>query len=162
AMRQQAVELPLGSDISALEALAETLETEAATALEGVAGPRRVHRAAHLRYAGTDSALPVTLADEAAMRDEFDAAHRARFGVSTPDRPILVESIVVEVVRSGETVASAGAPPRDGAMPEPIDHVDLWSDGAHRAPVYDRETLRLGDRIVGPALIREAIATTVV
>jgi 5-oxoprolinase (ATP-hydrolysing) len=41
--------------------------------------------------------------------------------------------------------------------------VALWTVGAeHQAPVFDREALRRDDRIPGPALIREANATTVV
>ena len=39
----------------------------------------------------------------------------------------------------------------------------MWSgDGAHAMPVFDRDALHAGDRIAGPALIREANATTVV
>src|SRR5204863_502741 len=39
----------------------------------------------------------------------------------------------------------------------------MWTAGAeHVAPVFDRIDLRPGDRIAGPALIREANATTVV
>ena len=39
----------------------------------------------------------------------------------------------------------------------------MWTGGAeHVAPVFDRTDLRAGDRIAGPALIREANATTVV
>jgi 5-oxoprolinase (ATP-hydrolysing) len=41
--------------------------------------------------------------------------------------------------------------------------VPLWTgDAEHLAPVHDRTRLRPGDRIDGPALIREAIATTMV
>ena len=162
AIRQRAVERPLTADVADLRDLAAALETEATDALAGETGALRTHHAVHLRYAGTDTALPVRLADEEAMRAEFDAAHRARFGFSTPDRAVLVDSIVVEVVRSGEAVSQAILPPRDGLMPEPVDMVDLWSGGPHRAPVHDRDVLRPGDRIAGPALIREAIATTVV
>jgi 5-oxoprolinase (ATP-hydrolysing) len=44
-----------------------------------------------------------------------------------------------------------------------VDTVELWSGGrAHRAPVLERALLVPGDRIAGPALIREAIATSVV
>ena len=53
--------------------------------------------------------------------------------------------------------------PGDGSSPLPIDHATLWSGGQkHDVAIFDRDTLRAGDRITGPALIREAIATTVV
>jgi 5-oxoprolinase (ATP-hydrolysing) len=39
----------------------------------------------------------------------------------------------------------------------------MWSGGAsHDTPVFERTELRAGDRIAGPALVREANATTVV
>jgi 5-oxoprolinase (ATP-hydrolysing) len=44
-----------------------------------------------------------------------------------------------------------------------VDSITLFTQTAeHAAPVHDREMLRAGDRIKGPALLREANATTVV
>src|SRR5206468_4997085 len=41
--------------------------------------------------------------------------------------------------------------------------VAMWSGGSeHRTPVFERTSLRAGDRLAGPALVREANATTVV
>src|SRR5262249_41491533 len=52
---------------------------------------------------------------------------------------------------------------RDGGGLDPIDQVAMWTNGAeHVAPVFDRTSLRAGHRIAGPALIREANATTVI
>ncbi|RZK90249.1 MAG: 5-oxoprolinase, partial [Methylobacterium sp.] len=54
-------------------------------------------------------------------------------------------------------------PARDGGAPEPVDTVSMWSGGrAHETPVFERTSLRAGDLIAGPALLREATATTVV
>ncbi len=45
----------------------------------------------------------------------------------------------------------------------PVEVVTVWTGGAeHSAPVFERTALRAGDRVGGPALIREANATTVV
>jgi len=121
-------------------------------------------RRLHLRYAGTDSFLPVAFADHAAVLAAFTEAHRRRFGFATPERQVIVEACVVEVTAPGERVEEAALPPRPAGEAVPLlDTVALFSDGAaHRAPVHDRDSLRSGDRIPGPALIREAIATTVV
>ena len=76
---------------------------------------------------------------------------------------MVVEACVAEATAAGEAVAEATLAPRPAAAPAPVDTVALWTGGAaHDAPVFDRTALRAGDRIAGPALIREANATTVV
>ncbi len=166
ALREQATETPLTPDaVPALAALAERLGAEARAALAAQgADPAgiAVHADAHVRYAGTEAALPVPLGDRDRMEAAFTAAHRARFGFATPEREMVVEAIAVEAVAPGESVREAASPPReDGAGPEPIDRVRVFSDGAFEAPVFDRASLRAGDRLSGPALIAEANATTV-
>jgi 5-oxoprolinase (ATP-hydrolysing) len=48
-------------------------------------------------------------------------------------------------------------------MTAPLAVAKVWTGGAeHETPIHDRTQLRSGDRITGPALIREAIATTMV
>jgi len=48
-------------------------------------------------------------------------------------------------------------------VPEALDHVAMWSGGTeHHTPVFERHALLAGDRLSGPALVREANATTVV
>ncbi len=166
-LRERAVERPLdAAALPALEAVAGDLAAEASTALaaQGVAeGAITVARTAHLRYAGTASTLPVPLAGLGAMVEAFTAAHRARFGFATPERGLVAEAVAVEATSPGEAIAEPGLAMRGAGTAEPIDTVSLWSGGgAHAAPVYDREALMAGDRLPGPALIREAIATIVV
>lgn len=167
AVRRSAVEQPLGeSSIDAVTALVETLEAEAITALkrdvDGVA--ISLIRRAHLRYDGTDTTLEVALAAPSAMAQAFDVAHRARFGFSTPERGIIIDSVEVEAVLAGEPVRSVELPPRPAGEAVPVlEKTVLWSQGAaHDAPVLDRDALLAGDRITGPALIREGLATTVI
>ncbi|MGH6612727.1 hydantoinase B/oxoprolinase family protein [Sphingomonas sp.] len=167
AIRQQSVErLLVAAIVGHLEELATSLGNAAAGELGAAeSGEGEVVRttAVHLRYAGTNMALAVALADEAAMHEEFERAHRTRYGFISPGRAITVESLVVEAVRPGPAISLPALAPRDGALPPPIDIVSLWTGGAeHAAPVHDRAVLRPGDRIDGPALIREAIATTMV
>jgi len=168
-MRHQAIERELCNEvIGVIAASADALAEAALTALEGE-GPVQLTRTVYLRYEGTDAALPIEIGslDEIGtlerMRDVFDVAHRAHFGFSTPDRALIVESMSVEALRCGEAV-DAPACPVDRASPlAPLEIVSLWSgDREHQAPVFDRETLRPGDRIHGPAMIRESIATTIV
>jgi 5-oxoprolinase (ATP-hydrolysing) len=165
-MREQAVEVTLSAEaMPQLAALLERLGGEASAELAVQGGdPARatVAKKLHVRYAGTEAALIVDFAEASAVEAAFTTAHRARFGFATPGRALIVEAVAVEATSPGEVVNEATIPASTG-LPAPIDTVEMWSGGkAHATPVYDRAALRAGDRIPGPALIREAIATTVV
>ena len=175
AMREQAVELPLTeAAVPALAALADTLaaraveELRAQGAISQAATKQHapgviVRRRVHVRYAGTEAALPVDLADFPTLAAEFTNAHRARFGFATPGRALVAEAVAVEATAPGEAIAEAAPPARASGAPAAVDTVSIYSGGeAHAAPVFERTSLCPGDRIAGPALIREANATTVV
>ena len=167
-MREQAVEIPLEPHAMAeLRELADRLADEATEALAGQgADPACItaQRNLHLRYAGTEAALIVKLRDLHEVVADFTAAHRARFGFATPDRPLVVEAVAVEAIAPGEAVQEATLAARtNGGAPQKIDTIQMFTGGKdHSAPVFDRTDLLAGDRIAGPALIREANATTVV
>ncbi|MBV9736452.1 MAG: hydantoinase B/oxoprolinase family protein [Acidisphaera sp.] len=175
-MREQAVEVQL--DAAALAGLGAVIDRLGASVKQGLreqgvdlsrldlaegdAARVRLLTRLHLRYAGTEAALPVPLGPLAAVREAFTRAHRARFGFASPERRLMVEAVVVEGVASGEPVHAALLPPA-GSRPEPVDRVEIWSGGgAHAAPVFERSQLGAGHTVAGPALIREANATTVV
>ena len=166
-MREQATELAFDdAALPALTALADRLADEAAAVLraQGVApGSIEARRILHLRYAGTEASLPVPFAAADATVEAFTTAHRARFGFATPGRPLVAETVAVEAVAAGDAIHEPSLAARDGGSAEPVDTVTLWSGGqGHQAPVFDRAELRAGDRIAGPALVREANATTVI
>ena len=165
-MREQAVETTLAE--AAMPELADLLDrlgSEAAAELARQGGdPARasVAKKLHIRYAGTEAALIVDFADVATVEAAFTSAHRARFGFATPGRALVVETVAVEATSPGEVVGEATIEASTG-LPAPVDNVSMWSGGqAHDTPVFERTALRAGDRIAGPALIREANATTVV
>jgi len=165
ALREQAVERAWSLDaLPALERVADALGEAARDALlEQGADPAEItlRRTLHLRYAGTEAALPVPL--DAGAEAAFTEAHRARFGFATPDRALVAELVAVEAIAAGERIAERALAARESGTPTPIDTVPMWSGGrAHETPVFDRAALCAGDRLPGPALIREAIATTVV
>ncbi len=166
-MREQAVERALDPGaMGELEGLAERLAGEAVAALvaQGAdAAGVSVERRLHLRYAGTEAALVVPFAAFGTLGEAFEAAHRARFGFAMEGRGLVVEAVAVEATSPGERVLEARLAARADGAAEPVDHVALWSGGAeHRAPVYARDALAAGDRIAGPAVVREANATTIV
>jgi 5-oxoprolinase (ATP-hydrolysing) len=168
AIREAAVEAPLAAP--AMEDLARRLDAldeagRAELVRQGAAATAlRTARRLHLRYAGTDSFLPVPFGSHAEVLEAFTDAHRRRFGFATPERQVVVEACVVEVTSPGEQVEEAALAGRaSGEAPPALATVPVFTAGGeHPTPVLDREALRAGDRIAGPALIREAIATTVV
>ncbi|MDB5318209.1 MAG: 5-oxoprolinase, partial [Rhodospirillales bacterium] len=167
-IREGAVEAPLNAAaMPVLTAKLATLKADGQAALVAQgADPARFSAALrlHLRYAGTDSFLPVPFGSQEQVLAAFTEAHRQRFGFATPERGVVVEACVAEVTAAGEKVEEVALAARpDGEAPEVVDQVALYSDGTeHRVPVYDREALRASDLIAGPALIREATATTVI
>ncbi|HVY15337.1 MAG TPA: hydantoinase B/oxoprolinase family protein [Rhodopila sp.] len=167
AMREQAVEIPLAAETMAqVRDVADTLAAGATAALQSQgADPAQVTvaRTVHLRYAGTEAALIIPLTDIDTIRDAFTKAHRARFGFATPERPVVVETVAAEATLPGAPAEEATLGTRAGGAPAPIDTVTIFSgDAEHAAPVFDRTTLLAGDTIKGPALVKEANATTIV
>ena len=168
ASRERAVEAPLTEDcLPSLEVQAASLEHDAVEALveQGVdrADIRAVRRA-HLRYAGTDSALIVGYGAVATMRADFEATYRRRYSFLMPGRDLIVEALSVEAIGVADAPDERAAAPtaRDHAL-APSQHVKMYTSGAwHEAALHVRESLRPGDRIDGPAIIAEANATTVV
>ncbi|HEY9028635.1 MAG TPA: hydantoinase/oxoprolinase family protein, partial [Burkholderiaceae bacterium] len=95
-MRESAVEQPL--DEAALPAVRARLDALAEEALGEIrrqgasSGAVRVIRRAHVRYAGTDSALVVDVGDGtlAALQAGFEAAYRRRFAFLMEGRGLIV------------------------------------------------------------------------
>ena len=166
-LREQAVERRFEQVLmSELDAMADQLAATASAELAAQGadpGTVQVARTVHLRYEGTEAALPVPLIGHCATLDAFTAAHRRRFGFATPGRAVVAEALAVEATAAGEAIVEPTLPARSGSALAPVDRVPMWSGGQeHTTPVYERTTLCAGDRLPGPALIREANATTVV
>ena len=101
AMREQAVETALADDLlPELGRVADLLEADAGAELAGAqiaAQDVRAVRRAHLKYAGTDTALPVPLAGAAEMTGEFEQAYRRHFSFLMRDKEVVVEAVSVEL-----------------------------------------------------------------
>ena len=166
ANRQQAIEKPLDAGVMAeVKATAKRLTDENTAELtgQGMAAASLTHNPqAHLRYAGTDSSLAVTLATPDKMRRAFEHAHKRQFGFITPDKELMVEAIAVESVGGGTEVREP-AMPLAKTSPRAVGKTKIYSDGKwHSCGVYDRLKLQPGQTVEGPALIVEPHNTTVV
>ena len=166
AMREAAVELPLANASGAVAERIDALAAEAVAELVRQGAPAagvRVHRRAHLRYEGTDSALVVPFGEAAEMQAAFEAAYRQRFSFLMAGRRLIVEAVSVEAVAAGDAPAEAVQPlAASGAAPV-AETVRLFSGGVWwNAALVVREQTRPGHVIDGPAIIAEKNATTVV
>ena len=169
ASRQQALLAPLAeASRPAIDALIATLREAVFSELaaQGVGAESVAWRPIlHIRYDGTDTALPVPLGDGGleAVRRDFETAHRAQFGFVYEAKPMIVEAIGVE----GSDAAAARHEEAE-SVPEPRNASPsasrrIFCDGAWReAGVFLRRHLRPGDRVAGPALVVEPHQTIVV
>ncbi|HEY9242524.1 MAG TPA: hydantoinase B/oxoprolinase family protein [Streptosporangiaceae bacterium] len=173
AMRESAVEAELSpGTLATADDVARQLESAARDELAGdgvrLNNVRSVRRA-HLRYAGTDTALAVPLGGQPELVRAFEAAYRQQFSFLMPDKPVLLEAVSVEL-----TAAPAAAPAV--SLPRPASAAPAGADGepgTARVPMFTggqwaevdlvpRSGLRPGAVLRGPAIIAEDFATTVV
>ncbi|SLN37118.1 Acetophenone carboxylase gamma subunit [Oceanibacterium hippocampi] len=168
-MREQAVEARLAPD--QLDGIATTLDTLATDALaemraQGIAESRiAVHRQLHVKYGGSDNSIVVEWGSHDEIVARFEDAHRQRYGFTTPDKAMVVEAAAVEVVGAGEAVEDPVEAAGDGGLDtvERLAARPVFMAGEmHDSAFIDREALKPGDRISGPAVIVEATGTTVV
>jgi N-methylhydantoinase A len=134
---------------------------------------RRITRTLDMRYAGQNYELPVALPDGEigpatldALAEGFAAAHQRMYGFIAADEPVQLVTFRIEaigVVRkasfqrypdAGSDASTAIVARRDVWLPE--------EGGFVLCPVYDRDRLRCGNRIAGPAIIEQMDATTLV
>src|SRR6056297_3829212 len=163
ALREHAVEAPIAETEEPIRLLAR-MEAEARSEVvgQGIAPEAvTVESRALLRYRGAHQPLDVAFGTPDEMAARFEEAHRARYGFSAGERELVIEALAVEAVGGAGAVADADLPPR--AEAGPLDHVETIAGAERRrTPLYDRETLAPGQRIDGPAIVKEPTATTVV
>lgn len=101
--------------------------------------------------------------DLVAMKDAFQAAHRARFGFIDESKELVVEAVSVEAVGGGAKFAEKEIAPTKAPLPAAARKTKFFSRGEWRnANVYSREGLLPGHHIPGPALIIEPNQTVVI
>lgn len=168
AMRERALELPLTTEaITAATATIEQLITEARDELlqQGAKEEQiTVIKRAHIRYQGTDSHITVEFSDPQTMQEAFCQAYLQRYSFLMSDRPLVIEAVSVEAIASsGEQLNPSQASESAIDCPPALTHVKLFShDKEHQAPIYDRQQLKAGMRIDGPAIVFDDSGTTVV
>ena len=161
-------------DAGAVAALFAGLEQQAAHwfAAEAV-GPagRQIRRTVDMRYQGQNYELsidvpdgPITHATLQTLANGFAAVHKRIYGYAADEEPVQMVTF---------RVAAVGLVPKAQFQPEPDAGPDaslaimgtreVWfpeTNGFVPCKVYDREKLRSGNRIAGPAIVEQMDATT--
>jgi 5-oxoprolinase (ATP-hydrolysing) len=152
--------------LAALAAIRAPLEAEVRAELlrQGIdAGAIAVSASAHLRYAGTDSALPIPVASLRGMRALFEIAHQKRFGFISPEKEIEIETVEVEAKGGGAEVAAPNLADEVTTQASPHADTPIFTAGSwHQAPIFSRGALAPGQTVAGPALIIEDHQTVVI
>ncbi len=153
-----------------------TLRTQADAwfAEEGIApANRRITRTVDMRYAGQNYELAVPLPDGEigpasldALAEGFAAAHQRMYGFVAEDEPM---QLVTYRIEAAGVVPKASFQPQPDAGPDAssaiVSQRDVWlpeAGGFISCPIYHRDRLRAGNRIMGPAVIEQMDATTLV
>ncbi len=162
-MREATIELPLTTDLQAVQQRIASLCANGIAALsaQGLAQNRiKTIAKALLKYAGTDSAIAVAWGDSHSMQAAFEAQYQQRFAFLMRERGIVIDSVSVEII--GESGVSVTAPEYRHSHQNPID-VEIFSESAWlKAPLFPRSSIAFNQSIHGPAIIAETNATTLV
>jgi 5-oxoprolinase (ATP-hydrolysing) len=168
ASRELSVEVVLDAgSLRDIEARRAKLAAEATAevAQQGVTNGK-VATWVHVRYDGTDSALPVALGTPEAMRRTFEAEHLNRFGFVSPEKRVFIATLEVEAAGGAATIDQPEGTKVE-SIAQPVGKSRVFAGGAwHDTPVFDR-ALSKGlfpgcAAINGPALVIEPNQTIVI
>ncbi len=124
-----------------------------------------VLHSAEMQFRGQTHLIRVPLPHAAMTRAEiqaaFEAAYFARFQIRMPEIRAVLVNLNTSVIGKRPGFSLAGLLP-DGDGDALVGERPIYADGAwHAAKIWQRERLRRGARIAGPAIIQQADATTV-
>jgi 5-oxoprolinase (ATP-hydrolysing) len=167
ATRQKALDVPLDEAApDAVRRLGDELTLAAAGDVRAQIDPGaavEIQVRAHVRYAGTDTIIPVPFGSLAEMVEAFETAHKARFGFIDRAKGMVVEAVEVEAIAGGARFEEDQLPLDASGSPEAARATRFYSQGAWReGAIFLRDSMKPGHRVSGPAIIIEPNQTVVV
>jgi N-methylhydantoinase A len=111
-----------------------------------------------------DPAAGVALPDLTALRRAFFEVHERSYGYFNPEDAIEVVNLRLAARGLIKPSARSWREGRADGTPTPAGMRDVWFDPDRAAPtpVYDRDDMRAGHSLTGPAVIEQLDATTLV
>lgn len=132
---------------------------------------RRLTRWIEARYQRQNFELPIPVQDQdltqagiAGLAEKFHAEHKRLYGYARPQAPVEFVNFRLTAVGELPKAPIPLCPARNGNKPPSFGQRDVFfkdAVGYVTTPLYQRDELRVGDCIVGPAIIEQMDATTV-
>lgn len=124
-------------------------------------GAIRYQRTVDIRYRGQGYELNVPFTGR--LFDDFHREHARRYGYSHPGREVeLVTLRLRATVKSPQAKLSARPPSSSRAKATEENTIAVFGGKKVKTNIYDRPQLQAGKKYVGPAVVAEYSATTVV
>ena len=119
----------------------------------------RIVRMAHIRPSGAQQTIEVPFGTEDEMANAFQTAHEKRFGFVPDGASLLIDVLSAEAIgETGETVQLG----ENANGTRATQSSRMWSDGALKdASIVDRQHMRKGDVVQGPAILTEPTGTNI-
>lgn len=155
---------PLDEVISELSNTLTTLGLQAREEVEREGHFERIesHPQLELRYRGLESSLTIDALPLDDVLSRYHAEHRRRYGYDRTHQTVEIVAARVEAV-GYSSHDSQNSQRVETYVPLPTTSVEIFFQGkSYTTPVFDRDQLRPGAKLVGPALIAESLATTVI
>jgi 5-oxoprolinase (ATP-hydrolysing) len=116
-----------------------------------------------VRYEGTDTGMDVAEGDALSVRQAFEALYKQRFTFTMPDIPLIIESVTLElIVPSIKPEVTLSASSAKSGAHAPNEKMIFLDGTSHQARFLDRDALRPGESLPGPAIVYDCNATIVV
>ncbi|MDG2244530.1 MAG: hydantoinase B/oxoprolinase family protein [Rhodospirillaceae bacterium] len=166
-LKEQTIALPL--DESFFDQITEALASLTSLALSGLVAQGvpeeevEISEHLHVRYDGSDSAIPIKASTFECALEKFETQHKKLFGFSQSGKGLVVETITSEASGGGAPLHKSDLTNAHSDESVPLERVAIWSNSAWQTvPVYESESLTPGQSINGPALLIDKNATTVI
>ena len=122
---------------------------------------QELRRRLSLRYQGSDTALLVPAGTNSDVKAAFETNHAARFGFTSPQTPIIIESLQLEAIGLAEPLSVSETDSQDedpllGIFPTTMSNKTIDT------PFLNRQNLATDTPVTGPAVLVEPNATTVI
>ncbi len=130
----------------------------------------QLHPQLDLRYPHQGYELPMDIpattineGDLSRLRSDFDVLHAAVYGVSAPDEPVEIINLRLRSRVERPRLGAAASLPTTGAPEHRVRRAYFEVLGGYvDTPVYDRAEMPAGSGLVGPAIVEQLDATTVI
>lgn len=158
---------PASADMAEVESVLASLAEQGKSDLAAEGIPESAMRLDHyadMRYQGQSYEIRVAFDRDAAAR--FHEAHSRLYGFSSPEHPVELVNIRIRAAGTPtekpeiESLSLSGPQVPENALrgKRPV----IFDTGTVQTPIIDRDRIRPGNTVSGPAIITEYSSTTVV